>query len=60
MATPVLNSSTSVTDIHSDPRPSSRAKKFYSRLSEKSFDGTEISLSDTCKCCALIGVKFIC
>ena len=49
MATPVLTSSTSVTGIHSDPRPSSRAKKFYSRLSEKSFDSTENSSPDTCK-----------
>ena len=56
MATPVLSSSISVTNVHSDPRPSSRAKKFYSRLSEKSFDGTE-SFPDTCKCCALIGVN---
>ena len=49
MATPVLTSSTSVTGIYSDPRPSSKAKKFYSRLSEKSLDGTEMSFSDTCK-----------
>lgn len=47
METPVLSSSISVTDVHSDPRPSSRTRKIYSRLSEKSIDGTEINFPDT-------------
>lgn len=56
METPVLSSSISVTDVHSDPRPSSRARKIYSRLSEKSIDGTEINFPDTCRWCAIIGI----
>ena len=44
-----LSSSVSVTDVYSDPRPSSRTRVSYSRLSEKSFDENDIGFADTCK-----------
>ena len=44
-----LTSSVSVTDVYSEPRPSSRARASYARLSEKSLDENDIGFADTCE-----------
>lgn len=49
MASPKLVSSVSVSEVHSYPRPLSRARTMYSRLSEKSLDDNDMGLADTCK-----------